>query len=126
MDFFTEDDWKNQDRPPSQPHDVMMTTAVVLSVIAIAASCCVYASLVCGSLSIILALLSRGQQKKLTPQGKLAITTSVAAIILAVVMAIFLLVTTIQQYGSPQDFMKAYFKIWESAAGTPLSPEGGI
>lgn len=126
MDFFTEDDWKNQDRPPFQPHDVMITAAIVLSVIAIATSCCVYSSLVCGSLSIILALLSRGQQKKLTPQGKLAITTSVAAIILAVFMTIFLLATTIQQYGSFENFLNAYSSMLDSIMGASVIPDSGI
>lgn len=126
MDFRSEDDFGGQYRPPVQPQDAMVTASIVLSVIAIATSCCVYASLVCGALSIILALLSRGQQKRLTPQGKLAVTTSAAAMILAVVTTVFLLATTIQQYGSLENFMKAYSDMVESMTGTSLFPESSI
>lgn len=126
MDFHSEDDFGGQYRPPVQPQDAMVTASIVLSVIAMATSCCVYASLVCGALSIILALLSRGQQKRLTPQGKLAISTSAAAMILAVVMTAFLLATTIRQYGSLENLMKAYSDMMESMTGAALFPDGGI
>ena len=72
----------------------MLTASIVLSVIAMATTCCIYASIVCGSLSIILALLSRGQQKKLSPQGRMAVMTSTMAIVIAVAATVIMFMVT--------------------------------
>ena len=126
MDFHSDDNFSGQYRPQARPQDVMMTASIVLSVIAIATTCCIYASIICGSLSIILALLSRGQQKKLSPQGKMAIMTSTAAIIISVLATVIMFVVTIREYGSVENFLKAYSDIMESMTGMPLFEEGGI
>lgn len=126
MDFHSDDNYSGQYRPQARPQDVMMTASIVLSVIAIATTCCIYASIICGSLSIILALLSRGQQKKLSPQGKMAVMTSTAAIIISVLATVIMFVATIREYGSVENFLKAYSDIMESMTGMPLFEEGGI
>ena len=126
MDFQSDDNFSRQYRPPAQPQDAMTTAAIVLSVIAIATTCCIYASLVCGSLAIILALLSRGDKKKLTPQGKLAVTTSSAAIAISVIATVIMFAVTIREYGSLENFMKAYSDLVESMTGMPLIEGSGI
>lgn len=126
MDFHSDDNFSGQYRPQARPQDVMMTASIVLSVIAISTTCCIYASIICGSLSIILALLSRGQQKKLSPQGKMAIMTSTAAIIISVLATVIMFVVTIREYGSVENFLEAYSDIIESMTGMPLFEEGGI
>ena len=126
MDFQSDDNFSRQYRPPAQPQDTMMTVAIVLSVIAIATTCCIYASLICGSLAIILALLSRGDKKKLTPQGKLAVMTASAAIVIAVVATVILFAVTIREYGSLENFLKAYSDLVESMTGMPLIEGSGI
>ena len=126
MDFHSDDNFSGQYRPQARPQDVMLTASIVLSVIAIATTCCIYASIICGSLSIILALLSRGQQKQLSPQGKMAVMTSTAAIIISVLATVIMFVVTIREYGSVENFLKAYSDIMESMTGIPLFEEGGI
>ncbi|MBO5154971.1 MAG: hypothetical protein J6C00_11570 [Eubacterium sp.] len=126
MDFHSDDNFSGQYRPQARPQDVMLTASIVLSVIAIATTCCIYASIICGSLSIILALLSRGQQKQLSPQGKMAVMTSTAAIIISVLATVIMFVVTIREYGSVENFLKAYADIMESMTGMPLFEEGGI
>ena len=126
MDFQSDDNYNGQYRPPVRPQDAMLTASIVLSVIAIATTCCIYSSIVCGSLSIILALLSRGQQKKLTPQGKLAVMTSIMAIVIAVLATVIMFVMTIREYGSLETFIKAYSDIMESMTGMPLFEEGAL
>ena len=126
MDFHSDDNFNGQYRPPVRPQDVMLTASIVLSVIAIATTCCIYSSIICGSLGIILALLSRGQQKKLTPQGKLAVTTSTAAIMISILATVMMFVLTIREYGSFETFLKAYSDIMESMTGMPLFEEGSI
>ena len=126
MDFQSDDNYNGQYRPPVRPQDAMLTASIVLSVIAMITTCCIYSSIVCGSLSIILALLSRGQQKKLTPQGKLAVMTSTAAIIISILATVILFAMTIREYGSVDNFLKAYSDIVESMTGMPLFEEGGL
>lgn len=126
MDFQSDDNYNGQYRPPVRPQDAMLTASIVLSVIAIATTCCIYSSIVCGSLSIILALLSRGQQKKLTPQGKLAVMTSTMAIVIAVLATVMMFVMTILEHGSLENFIKAYSDIMESMTGMPLFEESAL
>lgn len=126
MDFQSDDQFNSQYRPPVRPQDAMLSAAIVLSVIAIATTCCIYSSIVCGSLGIILALLSRGDKKQLTPQGKLAVTTSTMAIVISAVATIIMFVITIRQYGSLENFMKAYSEIIESMTGMSLMEGSGI
>ena len=126
MDFQSDDQFNSQYRPPVRPQDAMLSAAIVLSVIAIATTCCIYSSIVCGSLGILLALLSRGDKKQLTPQGKLAVTTSTMAIVISVVATIIMFVITIRQYGSLENFMKAYSEIIESMTGMSLMEGSGI
>ena len=126
MDFQSDDNFSGQYRPPVRPQDAMLTASIVLSVIAIATTCCIYASIICGSLGLILALLSRGQQKTLSPQGKLAVMTSTAAIIISILATVILFAMTIREYGSVDNFLKAYSDIVESMTGMPLFEEGGL
>ena len=126
MDFQSDDQFSSQYRPPVRPQDAMLSAGIVLSVIAIATTCCIYSSIVCGSLGIILALLSRGDKKQLTPQGKLAVTTSTMAIVISAVATIIMFVITIRQYGSLENFMKAYSEIIESMTGMSLMEGSGI
>ncbi|MGN0343660.1 MAG: hypothetical protein ACI4EC_01715 [Lachnospiraceae bacterium] len=126
MDFQSDDNFNGQYRPPVRPQDAMLTASIVLSVIAIATTCCIYASVVCGSLGIILALLSRGQKKQLTPQGKLAVMTSTAAIVISIIATVIMFAVTIREYGSLENFMKAYSDLVESMTGMPLFEGSGI
>lgn len=126
MDFHSDDNFNGQYRPQARPQDVMLTASVVLSVIAIATTCCVYSSIICGSLGIILALLSRGQKKQLSPQGRLSVMMGTAAIIISVLATVMMFVVTIREYGSLENFLKAYSDIMESMTSMPLFEEGGI
>ncbi|MBO5247566.1 MAG: hypothetical protein J6B28_09950 [Eubacterium sp.] len=126
MDFHLFD--SDYESPPvsPQPQDVMQTMATILSVIAIVTTCCIYSSLGCGALSIILALLARGQQKKLTPQGKLTIMTAIAAIVISVSATILMVSMTIQEFGGVESFLKEYSNIMESMTDLPLLEESSI
>ena len=126
MDFQPDDNFNSQYRPPARPQDAMLTASIVLSVIAMATTCCIYSSVVCGSLAIILALLARGEKKKLTPQGKLAVMTGSAAIIISLFATIIMFVVTIREYGSFENFLKAYSDIMESMTGMSLLEGNGI
>lgn len=108
MDFHTEHDCNDAPRPQPSPRDLMLTLSFSLSILAIATTFCIYASLICGSISITLALLARGQQRTLPAQGKWAVMISTTAIIVSVLVTAVIFLLTIRQYGSPEEFLKSY------------------
>lgn len=126
MDFQSDNHFNEQYRPPVRPQDVMQSAAIVLGVVAIVTTCCIYSSIIFGSLSIVLALLSRGDQKNLTPQGKVAVILSSIAIGLSVIATVCMFVITIHQYGSIENFINAYMQVMESLTGMPLMEGTGI
>ena len=56
--------------------DNMALASFILGIIAVITSGCIYLAIVCGSLGIILALLSRGGEMKLTSRGIAGLTLS--------------------------------------------------
>lgn len=97
----------------------MTTAAVVLSVIAVSTVCCIYVSFVCGILGIIFALLSKGGETKMSPSARTACTVSVTAIILSVLLLLGSFLTLIIQYGSIEQFWKAYMEMIEAYSISP-------
>ena len=107
MDFNSDQSFRQS--PVQQPKGSgMMTAAYVLSIIAVATICCLYSALICGSLSIILAYLSRGAQKNLNSKGRMCVIMSTIAIIASTIFIGFTLWFTIKQYGSLDNFLQYY------------------
>ena len=79
-----------QNRTPVRPVNTMELAACILGYVAIATTCCIYLSLVCGGLAVILGLLSRGKSKKLPDRARIAVTTGVVAMIATVCMTVFM------------------------------------
>ena len=52
--------------------------------------------------------------------------TSTMAIVIAVAATVIMFMVTIREYGSFENFLKAYSDIMESMTGMPLFEEGGI
>lgn len=126
MDYEPDHSYEMPPYRQIEPGQGMLTVSVILGGIALATTCCIYSSLILGSLSIILALLSRGKKKKLSPQGKLAVMTASAAMILSVGLTVGMFAMTVQQYGSMENFIKAYTQIMESLTDMPLTDGTGI
>lgn len=97
----------------------MTTAAVVLSVIAVSTVCCIYVSFVCGILGIIFALLSKGGETTMSLSARTACTVSVTAIILSVLLLLGSFLTLIIQYGSIEQFWKAYMEMMETYSISP-------
>lgn len=116
-------------RPPFQlmePGQGMLTLSIVLGGIALATTCCIYSSLILGALSIILAMLSRGQKKKLSPEAKVAVATAGAAMLLSVCITAGTFAYSVHQYGSVENFLKQYSSMVESMTGQPVSDAYGF
>lgn len=105
----------NQSSMQTDKHSVpMVTAAVVLSVIAVSTVCCIYVSFICGILGIIFALLSKGGETTMSPSARTACVVSVTAIVLSVLLLCGSFLTLIMQYGSIEQFWKAYMEILET------------
>ncbi|MCI8890011.1 MAG: hypothetical protein HFH34_01415 [Eubacterium sp.] len=108
-------------RIPADQRSVPMTTAaVVLSIIAISTISCTYLSLICGVLGITFALLSKGGEQTMSPHARSALSVSITAIVLTVLLLAGTFLTMILQYGSLEAFWNVYMEMLEtySSAGT--------
>lgn len=113
-------DSQNSQMPLDKRSIPMTTAAVILSVIAISTICCVYTSFICGILGIIFALLSKGGETTMSPNARTALTVSITAIVLTVLLLVGSFLTLIIQYGSIGEFWRVYMEMVESySAGMP-------
>ncbi len=101
----------NEQMPGDKRSPKMTTAAIVLSVAAISTTCCLYLSIVCSSLAIIFALLSKGGEQTMSANAKMALRTSVLAIFLTITLTIGSFVTVIREYGSVDAFLKTYMEL---------------
>lgn len=91
----------------------MTTAAVVFSVIAVSTVCCFYLSFICGILGIIFTLLSKGGETTMSLNARSAMSVSITAIVLSILLLAGSFLTLIIQYGSMEKFWNAYMEIVE-------------
>ncbi len=86
----------------------METAAFVLGIISIVTCTCIYASIVCGSLAIMFALLSKGGATSMSKRANYALVLGVIGIVVTIAVFTIALVSTLQTYGSFENMMRAY------------------
>lgn len=102
-------------QPPQDKRSEPFTSAaIVLSVTAISTICCFYSSLICGSLAIIFALLSKGGEYTMSQNSKSALAISIIAICLTFGLAAVSYITVIIRFGSIDAFLKAYLEMFNA------------
>ena len=85
MDFEQNiDSMKTPDQ--NKRSDSMALASLILGIIAIVTSGCIYLAIVCGALGIILALLSRGGEMTFTSKGIAGLTLSSIGLALTILM----------------------------------------
>lgn len=82
--------------------------ALGLGVISIATCACIYISVVCGSLAIIFAILSKGGANTMSPRAHLAIWLGIFGLGLTVILSVYAVYSALAQYGSFENILKAY------------------
>ena len=92
-------------RLPEEPSNGMAVASMVLGILALIGILFIYPAIILGSLSIILALLSRGKSLKMHGQAKTGVITSIIAIgsDIAIFATAFLLI-----FGKPDFFESIY------------------
>lgn len=86
----------------------MEVAALALAIIAIASCTCLYVSIICGALSMILALLSKGGATSMSQRAFITFFIGLAAILITILVYTVSIVVMLNEYGSFEGILKAY------------------
>lgn len=86
----------------------MEVASLVLGIIAIAACSCIYISIVCGALSVLFAILSKGGSTSMSSLAVAGFCTGLIAIILTSIVYVVSFMVVLNEYGSIDAILKAY------------------
>jgi len=84
----------------------MEVAALVLSIIAIASCSCIYVSIICGSLAMIFALLSKGGATSMSSMAMTSFWIAFAAVVITLIIGSF--AAMLHEYGSIEGILKEY------------------
>lgn len=90
--------------PPPQKANAFAIASLVLGILALVTLCTIYLPIILGSLSIIFAILSKGNQRSISGFSCAGIITSVSGIVFSIIT----IVTTIALLYSNPDFYQEY------------------
>lgn len=71
-----------QRQPIRNPGKAMATASMILGIVSIFSMLTVYIPVICGSLAIVLAILSKGYGKKMLPSAKVGVGTGIGGVVL--------------------------------------------
>lgn len=69
-------------QPIRNPGKAMATASMILGIVSIFSMLTVYIPVICGSLAIVLAILSKGYGKKMLPSAKVGVGTGIGGVVL--------------------------------------------
>lgn len=104
----------------------METAALILGMTAVLTSPCIYAALICGSLGILFALLSKGGKMTAGRRGKTGLILSGLGLALTVAIYAGALYLLLEQYGGLDGLMQEYRKLYESGSLEELYQSMGV
>ena len=87
----------------------MESAAFILGIIAMILSCLVYPALICGALSIVFALLSRGGELTFTPKAKAGLVMGSAGLVIVAALTIWTLIVAQVYYGGVEEMMREMY-----------------
>lgn len=89
----------------------METLSLIMGVIALVTMCTVYPTLICGSLGIVFALLSRGGEFSMQSRAKVGLTLSVVALGIIIAMIVYTLVVAQIYFGGIENMMREMYQM---------------
>lgn len=111
MDFSYYEQNNPYQQPVQDKRSASMTiAATILGVISVTTCTCLYVSVACGGLAILLALLSKGGELTMSKNAKLALTLGVAGLAITAVTYSVTLYTIILEYGSLEEYLRVYLE----------------
>lgn len=87
----------------------MENASFILGIISIATACLVYTTLICGSLSILFALLSRGGEHTFAPKAKTGLILGCISLALILLLMVYTIVYANVYYGGLEDMMRQMY-----------------
>lgn len=125
MDFLH--DKGDSPSPLQEKHSEYMALAsMILGITAVATSGCIYLAIVCGSLGIILAFLSRGGRMDFCTQAKVGLILGVIGLILTIFIYTMAFLFLLQQYGGIDGLMQEYKNLYHADTLEKLYQNMGI
>ena len=89
----------------------METLSLIMGVIALVTMCTVYPTLICGSLGIVFALLSRGGEFSMQSRAKVGLPLSAVALGIIIAMIVYTLVVAQVYFGGIENMMREMYQM---------------
>lgn len=86
----------------------METASLVLGIIAIASCTCLNVSIICGSLSMLFALLSKGGASSMSSRVMFCFVLGLVSVLISICFYTVLIVYMLHEYGSLSGILNAY------------------
>ena len=86
----------------------METASLVLGIIAIASCTCLNVSIICGSLSMLFALLSKGGASSMSSRAMFCFVLGLVSVLVTICFYTVLIVYMLHEYGSLSGILNAY------------------
>ena len=86
----------------------METASLVLGIIAIASCTCLNVSIICGSLSMLFALLSKGGASSMSSRAMFCFVHGLVSVLISICFYTVLIVYMLHEYGSLSGILNAY------------------
>lgn len=97
-----------QEKKPSRGFSL---ASLILGIAGIATGCCVYPGIVCGTLAIMFALLSKGGQLTLPKESKIGLILGIISTVFGILIVVISLVTVFVTFGGIENYMAYYFEL---------------
>ena len=108
MDMFQQS--YNMKQPPlyNRHSEQMETASLVLGIIAIASCTCIYLSIPCGALAIIMASLSRGGRMHYGSKAQIGMILGILGLVFTLALYSVCVAYAFYEYGSIEGILQAY------------------
>lgn len=84
----------------------MAVASLVMGIVGIALSCCIYPAFVFGSLAILFALLSRGGERKTDGYGKAGLVLGALALVCGALFLVYGILSIYSQFGGFEEYLE--------------------
>ena len=90
----------------------MSLASLILGIVALVTCSCIYVSVICGSLSILLALLSRGGETTMNAMGRTGLILGSIGLIITFSIYIAAFLIMLRQYGGIDGILQNYMNLY--------------
>lgn len=84
----------------------MAVASLIMGILGLVMSCCIYPPIIFGSLAIIFALLSRGGEMHMNSYAKAGLILGILAIICGILFLIYSILTLLIQFGGIEGYLQ--------------------